>query len=108
MLACCQQLPRGRSMAHRTTLETRAAEIGVANAHAGPTPPRYRPPGDVLRLIAGGLVLVPAVVVLTVFPERLIGPSAHVFTSLGPDTTAGRLVVGLLQIVTVAVAIAVV
>jgi hypothetical protein len=39
-------------------------------------PSRYRHPGDVIRLIAGGLLLVVASTVAAVWSDELLGPGA--------------------------------
>src|SRR4051794_17263203 len=95
-------------MAQRTTLEKRAASTGPSTRSHEDAPSRYRHAGDALRLIGAGLVVLAAMVLLTLVPARLIGGSTHVFTALSPQTTAGRLVVGLLQLAAVGVAVAVV
>src|SRR5690349_18550761 len=95
-------------MAHRTMLEKPGDELRSAPSDDALTPSRYRHPGDVLRLIGAGIVATPALVLLALFPARLIGASTHVFTALSPATTTGRLVAGLLQLAAMAVALAVV
>jgi uncharacterized protein (TIRG00374 family) len=76
---------------------------------SGPTAPsRYRHPGDVVRLIISGVILVAAVPIAAVMPERLIGSRAAVVTGLEPDTVAGELLTGLVQVVAIAAMVAVV
>jgi uncharacterized protein (TIRG00374 family) len=60
-------------------------------------PSRYRHPGDVIRLIAGGLVLTGAIAIVWLAPSRLLGPGASSVTWLGYDP-AGRILVGLVQV----------
>ena len=71
---------------------------------------RYRHPGDVIRLIAGGTVLACAVIALAVaskwFPAAsrwLLGPAAPVPGGLGPGP-ASRVLTGLVQVACVAAA----
>jgi glycosyltransferase 2 family protein len=68
---------------------------------------RYRHPGDAIRLIGSAVLLVAALVALAVAPDRLLGPDATVITWLGPDTSAGNLLVGLVQLVFVVVGVAI-
>ena len=44
---------------------------------------RYRHPGDVIRLIAGGLVLVVSLAAVALAPSQLIGSDASAVTWLG-------------------------
>jgi glycosyltransferase 2 family protein len=60
-------------------------------------PSRYRHPGDVIRLIAGGLLLVVASTVAAVWSDELLGPGAPAVHWLGYDP-AGRVLVGLVQV----------
>ena len=60
-------------------------------------PTRYRHPGDVIRLIGGGLVLTGMLAAVAVAPGRLAGPGAATVTWLGSDP-AGRLLTGLVQV----------
>ncbi|MGH3255188.1 MAG: lysylphosphatidylglycerol synthase domain-containing protein [Streptosporangiaceae bacterium] len=60
-------------------------------------PTRYRHPGDVIRLIASGLVLTGMLIAVTVAPGPLTGPRAAAVTWLGSDP-AGRLLTGLVQV----------
>ena len=75
---------------------------------------RYRHPGDVIRLIAGGTVLACAVVVLAVASKWfaaasrwLLGPAAPVPVGLGPGP-ASRVLTGIVQVTCVAAAAVVV
>jgi glycosyltransferase 2 family protein len=70
-------------------------------------PSRYRHPGDVIRLIAGGLVLIVALAAVALAPSRLAGTGASAVTWLGADP-AGRLLVGLVQVAFVVAATAIV
>ncbi len=67
--------------------------------HAGWSLPstRYRHPGDVIRLIGSGLVLIGMLVAVALAPSRLTGPGAATVTWLGSDP-AGRLLTGLAQV----------
>jgi glycosyltransferase 2 family protein len=58
---------------------------------------RYRHPGDVIRLIASGLILAVMLAVVAVAPGRLTGSGAAAVTWLGSDL-AGRLLTGLVQV----------
>src|ERR1700750_1141030 len=58
---------------------------------------RYRHPGDVIRLIAGGLLLIVALAAVALAPSQLVGTDASAVTWLGADP-AGRLLVGLVQV----------
>ena len=68
---------------------------------------RYRHPGDVIRLIAGGLLLIVALAVVALAPSQLVGTDASAVTWLGADP-AGRLLVGLVQVAFVVAAAAIV
>jgi glycosyltransferase 2 family protein len=61
------------------------------------SPARYRHPGDVIRLIASGLVLTGMLVAVAVAPGPLTGPRAAAVSWLGSDP-AGRLLTGLVQV----------
>ena len=50
---------------------------------------RYRHPGDVIRLIAGGLLLIVALAAVALAPGQLVGTDASAVTWLGADP-AGR------------------
>ena len=58
---------------------------------------RYRHPGDVIRLITGGLALAVALAVAVVTSGELLGPGARTVRWLGYDP-AGRLLVGVVQV----------
>jgi len=60
-------------------------------------PTRYRHPGDVIRLIASGLVLTATLVAVTVAPGPLTGPRAAAVSWLGSGPS-GRLLTGLVQV----------
>ncbi|MEY2401995.1 MAG: hypothetical protein QOJ08_2106, partial [Ilumatobacteraceae bacterium] len=62
---------------------------------------RYRHPGDVIRLIGSASLLIIAVVVAVVTKDRLLGPDATTIRAITPSTSAGRLLVGLVQAVVV-------
>jgi glycosyltransferase 2 family protein len=65
---------------------------------------RYRHPGDVIRLIAGALVLAVAVVIAMLLPA-LLRPSAAAITGVGPATEAGQVLTGLVQVMIAAAAV---
>jgi uncharacterized protein (TIRG00374 family) len=67
------------------------------------TSSRYRHPGDVFRLIAGGLILIVSLAAVAVAPNQLVGTGASAVTWLGADP-AGRLLVGLVQVAFLAAA----
>src|SRR5215469_881810 len=58
-------------------------------------PSRYRHPGDVIRLIAAGLLLAGALAASAVASRSLLGPAASVFDDLGP---ADQVATGLVQV----------
>jgi uncharacterized protein (TIRG00374 family) len=62
---------------------------------------RYRHPGDVIRLIGSASLLIIALVVAAVTKDRLLGPDATTIRAITPSTSAGRLLVGLVQAVVV-------
>lgn len=65
---------------------------------------RYRHPGDVIRLIAGGLVLACLLVVSAAASKWLLGPDAPFVTGLGSEF-AGSVVTGIVQVAFVAAAV---
>ena len=69
---------------------------------------RYRHPGDAIRLISSVLLLVASMAVVASAADRLLGPSATFVTGVAPGTAAGRLLVGLIQVVTMVAAVALV
>jgi glycosyltransferase 2 family protein len=80
---------------------------------AGPHPPprvpalpssRYRHPGDVIRLISAGLLLIGAFAASAVAFRWLLGPAAPVPGGLG---TAGRVITGLVQVACLAAVVVV-
>ena len=64
-------------------------------------PSRYRHPGDVIRLIAGGVLLVGSVVASAAASRWLLGPAAPVPGGPGP---ASQVLTGLVQVACVAAA----
>jgi glycosyltransferase 2 family protein len=60
-------------------------------------PTRYRHPGDVIRLIAGGLLLAVTLATAALARRQLLGPGAATVTSLG-SASAARVLVGLVQV----------
>ena len=58
---------------------------------------RYRHPGDVIRLIGAGLILIVSLAVVAVAPSQLVGTDASAVTWLAYDP-AGRLLAGLVQV----------
>jgi glycosyltransferase 2 family protein len=72
-------------------------------------PARYRHPGDVIRLIIAGLVLVGAMAVTAATHGTYAGASATAVTAVAPSTLAGQVLTGLVQgLFLAAVAVAVV
>ena len=61
------------------------------------SPARYRHPGDVIRLIIAGLVLLVALAVTAVTHGTYAGASVVSVTGLAPATVAGRVLGGLVQ-----------
>jgi hypothetical protein len=72
---------------------------GPAVAHPARRTPssRYRHPGDVIRLIAGGLILIVTLAAVALAPSQLVGTDAAAVTWPGADP-AGWLLVGLVQV----------
>ncbi len=68
---------------------------------------RYRHPGDVIRLIGAGLILIVSLAAVAVAPGQLVGAGASAVTWLGNDP-AGRLLAGLVQVAFVVAAIGIV
>jgi glycosyltransferase 2 family protein len=67
-------------------------------------PARYRHPGDVIRLITAGLVLIGAFAVAAATHGTYAGASAAAVTAVTPSTLAGRVLAGLVQAVFIAAA----
>jgi uncharacterized membrane protein YbhN (UPF0104 family) len=68
---------------------------------------RLRHPGDVIRLVLAGTILVVTLVVVAIWSDRLLGPDAAILDAAGPDSTSGQALLGLTQVVmTVATAVA--
>ncbi|MGZ4436909.1 MAG: flippase-like domain-containing protein [Nocardioidaceae bacterium] len=74
----------------------------VSRASGGPHASRYRHPGDVIRLIAGGALLAVAVVACAVAGRWLLGSGAVVPARGG---TVGEVVTGVVQVTCVAAAV---
>jgi glycosyltransferase 2 family protein len=85
----------------------RSARDGPGPAREHPAWPgpssRYRHPGDVIRLIAGGLTLIVTLTAVALASGQLVGTDASAVTWLGSDP-AGRLLVGLVQVALVVAA----
>ena len=62
-------------------------------------PARYRHPGDIIRLITAGLVLIGASAVTAATQGTYAGASAVVVTAVAPSTMTGRVLAGLVQAV---------
>jgi uncharacterized membrane protein YbhN (UPF0104 family) len=60
-------------------------------------PARYRHPGDIIRLIIAGLVLVGALAVTAATHGTYAGASATAVTAVAPSTLAGQVLAGLVQ-----------
>jgi uncharacterized protein (TIRG00374 family) len=73
-----------------------AVQVG---RHGLVPPSRYRHPGDVLWLIAAGLLLLLVVAASVVAEDALWGPDAAVVAGAEPLTAVGRLLVGLVQVI---------
>ncbi|HXR22793.1 MAG TPA: lysylphosphatidylglycerol synthase transmembrane domain-containing protein [Acidimicrobiales bacterium] len=67
---------------------------------------RYRHPGDVIRLVASGLVLIMILAAVAVAPGQLVRSRAPAVTWLGSGS-AGRVLIGLVQVAFVIAAAAV-
>lgn len=68
---------------------------------------RYRHPGDAIRLIGSGVLLVLAVAVVVITSDRLVGPDAATIRGVTPSTAVGRLLVGIVQVIVIAAIVAV-
>src|SRR6266704_6048458 len=81
--------------------QTRSARDGPRPAREQPArlvpSSRYRHPGDVIRLIGAGLILIVSLAVVAVAPSQLVGTDASAVTWLAYDP-AGRLLAGLVQV----------
>ncbi len=69
-------------------------------------PARYRHPGDMIRLIIAGLVLVVALAVTVATHATYAGASAAAVTAVRPSTLAGGVLAGLVQVLFVVAAVA--
>src|SRR6476659_64966 len=98
----------GQTQHHEQTGSARDGPEPVGKHPARPVPAsRYRHPGDVIRLIAGGLLLIVALAAVALAPSQLVGTDASAVTWLGADP-AGRLLVGLVPVAFVVAAAAMV
>jgi MFS family permease len=70
------------------------------------SPARYRHPGDVIRLIIAGLVLLVALAVTALTHATYAGASAVAVTAVVPAMLAGRVLAGLVQVLFVGAAAA--
>ena len=92
-----------RGDARTATAPPGGAPASGAPESAAKRPPRvlsssrYRHPGDVIRLIAGGLALAVAITAAAVTSGELLGPAARTVRLLSYDP-AGRVLVGLMQV----------
>jgi hypothetical protein len=79
--------------------ETRIGSSAAAVKRGGRllSPARCRHPGDVIRLIAAGLVLAGAVAVTAVTDATYAGARAVPVTAVVPSALAGRVLAGLVQ-----------
>src|SRR5690348_6377594 len=69
-------------------------------------PARYRHPGDIIRLVTAGFVLIGASAVTAATHGTYAGASTVVVSSVAPTTLAGRVLAGLVQAVFIAAAAA--
>jgi len=69
-------------------------------------PARYRHPGDIIRLVTAGFILIGAFAVTAATQGTYAGASAVVVTGVAPTTLAGRVLAGLVQAVFIAAAVA--
>jgi undecaprenyl-diphosphatase len=69
------------------------------------SPARYRHPGDVIRLIAAGLVLIGALTVTVTMHAVYAGASDAAVTAVVPTRLAGRVLAGLVQALFAAAAV---
>lgn len=84
-------------------------DVDMVTAHRLQLVPssRYRHPGDVIRLIASGLVLVGTLAAVAADPGQLVGSGTATVSWLGTDS-AERLLIGLVQVAFVLAAVGVV
>ncbi|MDQ1402553.1 MAG: hypothetical protein QOG03_869, partial [Actinomycetota bacterium] len=85
-------------MARPITLPPPEAPPVVTPSTEVAQPSRYRRPTDVLRLIAGALVLSCLLALGALLPRQLLGSGAGVATWAGPGSEAGRLLVALVHV----------
>jgi len=83
-------------------------DVDMVTAHRLQLVPssRYRHPGDVIRLIASGLVLVGTLAAVAADPGQLVGSGTATF--LARTDSAERLLIGLVQVAFVLAAVGVV
>jgi len=67
-------------------------------------PARYRHPGDIIRLVTAGFVLIGALTVTAATQGMHAGASALVVTAVAPSMLPGRVLAGLVQAVFIAAA----
>jgi undecaprenyl-diphosphatase len=92
--------------------DQRLVDNGQSRLEAAGGPPtlpsRYRHPGDLIRLITSGVVLVVTLVTVALLPSRMLGARATLFTGLDPDSAGGEPLIGLVQLAAVAAVVGVV
>ncbi len=69
---------------------------------------RYRHPGDVIRLIGSGGLLGASLAAVAIGADRLLGRDAAIISGVAPSTSAGRLLVSVVQLVVVVAIVALV
>jgi uncharacterized protein (TIRG00374 family) len=94
-------------VADQLVVDPRSGSVTGERVSTSTRPPRYRHPGDAIRLIMSGTVLVASVAAALVFPERLLGSRATTVSGVEPSTAAGELLIGLVQVAAVAGLVAV-
>ena len=99
-------LEMARERHARNRSPRRAQNVAARRRRSMMKSSRYRHPGDAIHLICCVLLLVAALAVVIAAADRLLGPSATFVTGVAPSTAAGRLLVGLVQVVTVVAALA--
>jgi glycosyltransferase 2 family protein len=85
-------------VARRITLPLPEAPAVVTPANEVAQPSRYRRPTDVLRLIAGALLLACLLALAALLPRQLLGSGAGVPSWAEPGGEAGRLLVALVHV----------
>jgi len=85
-------------MTNPSRMQVAAGEPSARRASRVLPATRYRHPGDVIRLIAAGLVLAIAATIAALIPSADLRPGAVEVSGTGPGTAAGQVLTGLVQV----------